>query len=41
MENEFNPSILASATLVIMFSFILLLIMQRLVGLERLLRSGS
>jgi putative spermidine/putrescine transport system permease protein len=41
MENEFNPSILASATLVILLSFILLLIMQRLVGLERLLRSSS
>ncbi len=41
LENEFNPSILASATLVIVFSFALLLIMQRLVGLERLLRSGS
>ena len=41
MENEFNPSILASASLVILFSFALLLIMQRLVGLERLLRFGS
>jgi putative spermidine/putrescine transport system permease protein len=41
LENEFNPSILASATLVIVFSLALLLVMQRLVGLERLLRSGS
>jgi putative spermidine/putrescine transport system permease protein len=41
MENEFNPSILASATLVIVFSFALLLVMQRVVGLERLLRSGA
>jgi putative spermidine/putrescine transport system permease protein len=41
MENEFNPSILASASLVIAFSFALLLVMQRVVGLERLLRSGA
>lgn len=41
MENDFNPSMLASSTLVILFSLGLLLLMQRIVGLENLLRSGG
>ena len=41
MENDFNPSVLASSTLVILFSLGLLLLMQRIVGLENLLRSGG
>ncbi len=41
LENDFDPSILASASLVIFFCLIVLLGMQKLVGLEALLRSGS
>ena len=41
MENDFNLSVLASSTLVILFSLGLLLLMQRIVGLENLLRSGG
>lgn len=41
MENDFNPAVLASSTLVILFSLGLLLLMQRIVGLENLLRSGG
>ena len=41
LENDFNPSILASATLVIGFCLVMLLAMQKLVGLETLLRSGG
>ncbi len=41
MENDFNPSILASASLVIFFCLLVLLGMQKLVGLDNLLRSGS
>lgn len=41
LENDFDPSILASASLVIFFCFLVLLGMQKLVGLDTLLRSGS
>ncbi len=41
LENDFDPSILASASLVIFFCMLVLLGMQKLVGLEALLRSGS
>ena len=41
LENDFDPSILASASLVIFFCLIVLLGMQKLVGLEAMLRSGS
>ena len=41
LENDFDPSILASASLVIFFCMFVLLGMQKLVGLEALLRSGS
>jgi putative spermidine/putrescine transport system permease protein len=41
LENDFDPSILASASLVIFFCLIALLAMQKLVGLDTLLRSGS
>ena len=41
MENDFNPAVLASSTLVILFSLGLLLLMQRIVGLDNLLRSGG
>lgn len=41
LENDFDPSILASASLVIFFCLLALLVMQKLVGLDNLLRSGS
>lgn len=41
LENDFSPSILASATLVIFFCLLALLGMQKLVGLDNLLRSGG
>ena len=41
LENDFDPSILASASLVIFFCLIALLAMQKIVGLDTLLRSGS
>lgn len=41
LENDFTPAVLASASLVILFCFFLLLLAQRLVGLEALLRSGG
>jgi len=41
LENDFDPSILASASLVIFFCLLALLGMQKLVGLDTLLRSGS
>ena len=41
LENDFDPSILASASLVIFFCLISLLAMQKIVGLDTLLRSGS
>lgn len=39
LENAFDPSILASATLVIVFSLAVMLLVQRMVGLDALLRS--
>jgi putative spermidine/putrescine transport system permease protein len=39
MQQEFNPSILASATLVILLSIVILLAVHRLVGLDALLKS--
>lgn len=41
LENDFTPAVLASATLVIIFCFVLLLAAQRLIGLDNLLRSGG
>ena len=41
LENDFDPSILASSSLVILFCLIVLLVMQKIVGLDTLLRSGS
>jgi putative spermidine/putrescine transport system permease protein len=41
MQQEFNPSVLASATLVILFSILLLAVVHRLLGLDGLLKSGS
>jgi putative spermidine/putrescine transport system permease protein len=41
LENDFTPAVLASATLVIGFCFALLLFMQRIIGLDNLLRSGG
>ena len=40
-ENDFTPSSLASATLVIVFTLAVMLFVQRAVGLQTLLRSGS
>jgi putative spermidine/putrescine transport system permease protein len=41
LENDFDPSILASSSLVIIFCLIMLLVVQKVVGLETLLRSGG
>ena len=41
LENDFTPAVLASASLVILFCFVLLLGVQRIVGLDNLLRSGG
>lgn len=41
LENDFDPSILASSTLVILFSLVLLVTVQRAIGLDALLRSGG
>mgnify|MGYP001285966114 CR=1 FL=1 len=41
LENDFDPSILASSSLVIIFCLIMLLGAQKMVGLETLLRSGG
>jgi len=41
LENDFDPTIMASGSLVIFFCLGMLLLMQRVVGLEALLRSGS
>lgn len=41
LENDFSPTILASASLVIVFCLAMLLVMQKLVGLETLLRTGG
>lgn len=41
LENDFNPAILASATLVILFSLIILMAAQKIIGLDALLRTGG
>jgi len=41
MEQDFNPSALASATLVTLFSLVLLIVTQRVIGVEQLLKSRS
>ncbi len=41
LENDFDPSILASSSLVIVFCLVMLLGVQKMVGLETLLRSGG
>lgn len=41
LENDFDPSTLASATLVIVFSMGVMLLVQRIVGLEALLASSK
>jgi putative spermidine/putrescine transport system permease protein len=41
LENDFNPAILASASLVILICLVMLLIIQRLVGFDTLLRSSG
>lgn len=41
LENDFSPTILASASLVIFFSLAMLLVVQRAVGLDAILRSGG
>jgi len=41
MEQDFNPSALASATLVTFFALILLIVTQRIVGVDQLLKSGA
>jgi putative spermidine/putrescine transport system permease protein len=41
LEQDFDPSILASATLVILFCFALVLLVQRFVGLDALLRTSG
>ena len=39
VENDFHPRILASATLVVVLSLGMVLVVQRVVGLEALMRS--
>ena len=39
MENDFNPAVLASSTLVIMLSFVVMFVVQRFIGLESLIRT--
>jgi putative spermidine/putrescine transport system permease protein len=39
LESAFDPSVLASSSLVIVFSLVIMLLVQRLVGLDTLLRS--
>lgn len=40
IESDFSPAVLASATLVILFSLAALLLVQKMVGLDTMLRSG-
>ena len=39
MENDFNPAVLASSTLVIVLSFVVMFAVQRFVRLESLIRT--
>lgn len=41
LENDFTPAVLASSSLVILFCLVLLLLAQRLVGIDALLRLGG
>lgn len=41
MEQDFNPTALASATLVTVFALVLLVVAQRVIGMDQLLRSGA
>lgn len=41
MENDFDPSILASSSLVIVFSLLFMLVVQKIVGLDVLLKSNN
>ena len=41
LENDFNPAILASGTIVIVFCLVLMIVVQRAVGLDTLLRVGG
>ncbi len=41
LENDFSPTILASASVVIVFCLVMLLMVQKVVGLEALLRSSG
>jgi len=40
LQFDFNPAILALSTLIVIFSLILILIMQRMVGLDIVLHTG-
>ncbi|MDF1720572.1 MAG: ABC transporter permease [Minwuia sp.] len=41
LENDFDPSILASGTLVILFCLVVMIVVQRVVGLDALLKIGG
>jgi len=41
MEQDFNPSALASATLVTFFALVLLIVTQRIVGMDEFLKAGT
>ena len=41
IETDFNPSVLASASLVIVFSLVALLLVQKVIGLDSVVHSGS
>lgn len=41
IETDFNPSVLASASLVILFSLLALLLVQKVIGLNSVVHSGS
>ena len=41
MQEDFNPSALASATLVTVFALILVIVTRRVVGVDELVKSGT
>ena len=41
MQFDFNPSLLSVSTLILVFSLILLVLLQRMIGLDALLRAGT
>jgi putative spermidine/putrescine transport system permease protein len=41
IETDFNPSVLASASLVIVFSLAALLLVQKVIGLDSVVHSGN